>query len=358
MRILVTGGAGFIGSALVRFLIKETDNTVINVDKLTYAGSLSSLEVVLESERHVFIQDDICDRSSLREIFNKYMPEAVINMAAESHVDRSLDDPTPFVETNIVGTFNLIEEARRYWNLLDDNEKNRFRLVHVSTDEVFGDLGADGPPSLETSAYCPSSPYSASKSCADHLIGAWSRSYGIPAMVTRCTNNFGPYQYPEKLIPLMLLNALEGKALPVYGDGLQVRDWLFVEDHVKAIYMVLRYGKPSESYNISSDHQLTNMEMINELCDTLEQFVPSKAAGLGGYKGLIRRVEDRPGHDTRYALNSRKIKDEIGWCPRECFRSGLRKTVAWYLDNPEWCKGVQEATYQRQRLGLGFREVS
>lgn len=353
MKFLVTGGAGFIGSAVVRHIISNTQDTVINVDKLTYAGNLESLLSVSGNERYHFEQVDICHRAELDRIFKKYEPDIVMHLAAESHVDRSIDGPSAFIETNIVGTYTLLEAARTYWQGLDKKKRGDFRFHHVSTDEVYGDL--DGPESLftEETAYSPSSPYSASKASSDHLVRAWLRTYGLPTLLTNCSNNYGPYHFPEKLIPLMILNALEGKPLPVYGSGQQIRDWLYVEDHARALYLVACKGKIGETYNIGGHNEMANIDVVKTLCALLEELVPNKPDGVNNYEDLITYVEDRPGHDLRYAIDAGKIDKELGWKPEETFESGIRKTVQWYLDNQAWCEHVQDGSYQRDRLGEG-----
>lgn len=346
-KILVTGGAGFIGSALVRYLINETDHTVINVDKLTYAGNLESLKTIAESERYFFEQVDICDKTALQQIFITHQPQLVIHLAAESHVDRSITGPAAFIETNIVGTYTLLEVARHYWNDLADEVKPSFRFHHVSTDEVYGDLEGTTDLFTETTPYAPSSPYSASKASSDHLVRAWGRTYGLPIVVTNCSNNYGPYHFPEKLIPLMILNALEGKPLPVYGEGLQIRDWLYVEDHARALYTVLTKGKLGETYNIGGHNEKKNIEVVHALCELLEELVPNHPAGVERYTDLITYVKDRPGHDIRYAIDASKIADELGWKPKETFATGLRKTVQWYLSNSEWVEHVKSGSYRQ-----------
>ncbi|QLB17526.1 dTDP-glucose 4,6-dehydratase [Mannheimia varigena] len=338
LNILITGGAGFIGSALIRFLVEQTAHSVINMDKLTYASNSTSLETVQNSERYHFEQADICASGQISEIFCKYQPDAVMHLAAESHVDRSITGPADFIQTNIVGTYTLLEAAHEYWMNLPETRKSAFRFHHISTDEVFGDLPLTAELSKENSPYAPSSPYSASKASADHLVRAWYRTYGLPTIITNCSNNFGPYQYPEKLIPLMILNAVQGKALPIYGNGLQRRDWIFVEDHVRALYQVLTQGKVGETYNIGSHQEKTNIEVVSAICDLLEELVPNKPENVKYYVDLITYVQDRPGHDTRYAIDSSKIQKELGWQPQETFESGMRKTVEWYLDNPNFWK--------------------
>jgi len=357
VKILVTGGAGFIGSAIIRHIIQNTQDSVINLDNLTYAGNLESLIDVAESDRYVFEKVDICDGAELNRVFSKYKPDAVMHLAAESHVDRSIDGPAEFIQTNIVGTYTLLEAARSYWNTLPELPKDSFRFHHISTDEVYGDL--EGPEDLftEETPYAPSSPYSASKASSDHLVRAWLRTYGFPTVVTNCSNNYGPYHFPEKLIPLVILNALEGKSLPIYGKGNQVRDWLYVEDHARALYKVVSEGKVGETYNIGGHNEKQNIEVVHTICDLLEELVPdnihSKQSGnLEGFKGLISYVKDRPGHDIRYAIDASKIEKELGWAPEESFESGIRKTVKWYLENNKWVTHVQDGSYQRERLGV------
>lgn len=340
LNILITGGAGFIGSAVIRYIINYTQDAVINVDKLTYAGNLSSLNTISNSPRYRFEQVDIIDRTALERIFSQYQPDAVMHLAAESHVDRSIDRPSAFIETNILGTYTLLDIARTYWHNLPQQKKATFRFHHISTDEVYGDLTHYQPPFTEASPYAPSSPYSASKAASDHLVRAWHRSYGLPIIITNCSNNYGPFQFPEKLIPLMILNALKGKKLPIYGNGLQIRDWLFVEDHAYALYKVLTKGKVGETYNIGGNNEKTNLEVIYTLCELLEELVPNKPAGLNKYTDLMTFVADRPGHDIRYAIDATKIHNELGWKPQTSFESGMRKTVEWYLNNQEWWKHI------------------
>ena len=347
IKILVTGGAGFIGSAVIRHIIKHTTDSVVNVDALTYAGNLESLRDIEGNERYAFEKVDICDRSELERVFNEHQPDTVMHLAAESHVDRSIDGPAKFIETNIVGTYTLLEVARQYWNGMSASRKASFRFHHISTDEVYGDL--EGPEDLftEETSYAPSSPYSASKASSDHLVRAWKRTYGLPTLITNCSNNYGPYHFPEKLIPLMILNALEGKPLPVYGKGNQIRDWLYVEDHARALYLVATKGQIGETYNIGGHNEKPNIEVVRALCALLDELVPSKPEGVEQYADLITYVADRPGHDMRYAIDAGKIASELGWMPQETFESGIRKTVQWYLDNAEWVAHVRSGAYQQ-----------
>lgn len=353
MKILVTGGAGFIGSAVVRHIISNTSDAVVNVDKLTYAGNLESLSDVEDHERYAFVQADICDRAALDDIFRSHRPDAVMHLAAESHVDRSIDGPAAFIETNIVGTYTLLEATRAYWLSLDEAEKSRFRFHHISTDEVYGDLEGEDDLFTETTSYAPSSPYSASKASSDHLVRAWQRTYGLPTIVTNCSNNYGPYHFPEKLIPLMILNALEGKPLPVYGNGMQIRDWLYVEDHARALYRVVTTGEVGETYNIGGHNEKANIDVVKTICALLDERVPNKPEGVRQYQDLITYVKDRPGHDVRYAIDASKIARELDWKPQETFESGIRKTVEWYLTHREWWSRVQDGSYARERLGMG-----
>ena len=349
-RLLITGGAGFIGSALVRRIIRDASAQVMNVDKLTYAGNLDSLGDALGSPLHQHVLVDVCETTRIRTLFADFRPDAVIHLAAESHVDRSIDGPAEFVRTNILGTFTLLEEALRYWRQLPPERAAAFRFLHVSTDEVFGSLGAEGFFTEET-PYQPSSPYSASKAAADHLVRAWHRTYGLPVLTTNCSNNYGPCQFPEKLVPLMITRALAGQPLPVYGEGANVRDWLYVDDHADALLTVLARGRPGETYNVSGRNERTNLAVVRLLCALLDELAPDPAGRPR--EGLIEFVPDRPGHDLRYAIDARKIESELDWRPRETFESGLRRTVRWYLDNPAWCERVRTGAYRLERLGLG-----
>ena len=348
MRILVTGGAGFIGSALIRHLINDTDHEVLNLDKLTYAGNLESLRQVENDPRYRFLQADIGDQAAVSEALSSFQPDAIMHLAAESHVDRSIDGPAAFIQTNIVGTYALLEATRAYWSKLDEPRRQAFRFHHISTDEVYGDLHGVDDLFSETTPYAPSSPYSASKAASDHLVRAWQRTYGLPVLLTNCSNNYGPYHFPEKLIPLVILNALDGKPLPVYGNGQQVRDWLFVEDHARALLQVVTRGQIGETYNIGGHNEQKNLDVVHAICDLLDELQPRAA---GSYREQITFVSDRPGHDLRYAIDASKIARELGWTPAETFPSGLRKTVRWYLDNLDWCRRVQDGSYQRERLG-------
>ncbi|MHA6964328.1 dTDP-glucose 4,6-dehydratase [Zobellella denitrificans] len=342
--ILVTGGAGFIGSAVIRHIIRNTSDIAVNVDKLTYAGNLASLVGVADSPRYRFAHLDICDRAGLDELFTKHQPTAVMHLAAESHVDRSISGPAEFINTNIVGTYTLLEAARHYWNGLDNERKTAFRFHHISTDEVYGDLHGTDALFTETTPYAPSSPYSASKASSDHLVRAWQRTYGLPTLVTNCSNNYGPYHFPEKLIPLVTLNALEGNPLPIYGKGDQIRDWLYVEDHARALYQVVTEGKPGETYNIGGHNEKTNLEVVHAICRLLDELAPSR---FSPYASLITHVTDRPGHDLRYAIDAGKIERELGWKPFETFESGILKTVQWYLANQEWVNNVKSGAYRQ-----------
>ena len=348
MKILVTGGAGFIGSAVIREIITQTDFSVINLDKLTYAGNLENLSDISNSDRYVFERVDICNSEEVKRVFETHKPSAVMHLAAESHVDRSIDKPADFIETNVIGTYNLLNISLQYWKSLDTKSKQQFKFHHISTDEVYGDLPAD--PSVlftEETAYAPSSPYSATKASSDHLVRAWNKTYGLPTLITNCSNNYGPYHFPEKLIPLMILNALDGKPLPVYGDGNQIRDWLYVEDHARALLQVLTKGEVGSTYNIGGHNEKRNIEVVTTLCELLDELAPREHS----YKHLITFVKDRPGHDLRYAIDASKIEKELGWRPLETFETGLRKTVLWYLGHLGWCERVHNSSYQRERLG-------
>jgi len=346
MKLLITGGAGFIGSAVIRHIINNTQDHVVNVDSLTYAGNLESLTTVVADDRYSFEPVNICDRAELDRVFLQHQPGLVMHLAAESHVDRSIDGPAAFIETNIVGTYTLLEATRLYWQSLSESRQSAFRFHHVSTDEVYGDL--DGPEDLftEETAYAPSSPYSASKASSDHLVRAWFRTYDLPALITNCSNNYGPYHFPEKLIPLIILNALEGKPLPVYGDGMQIRDWLYVEDHARALYLVATQGKVGETYNIGGHNEMANIDVIKTLCTLLEELVPDRPDKVESYFDLVTFVKDRPGHDVRYAIDASKIERELGWTPAETFDSGIRKTVEWYLGNDDWVKNITTGAYR------------
>ncbi|PHR49455.1 dTDP-glucose 4,6-dehydratase [Cycloclasticus sp.] len=344
--ILVTGGAGFIGSAVIRHLINDTDFNVINVDKLTYAGNLESLNSVSNNNRYTFEQVDICDALEIRRVFKQHQPDIVMHLAAESHVDRSIDGPGEFIQTNIVGTYNLLEQARHYWTTLEQSKKTGFRFHHISTDEVYGDLEGTDDLFTEETPYAPSSPYSASKASSDHLVRAWQRTFEFPALITNCSNNYGPYHFPEKLIPLVILNALAGKPLPVYGKGNQIRDWLYVDDHARALVLVATKGVLNETYNIGGHNEMQNIDVVLNICDLLEELAPNKPTNVGSYKDLITYVTDRAGHDIRYAIDASKIQNELGWTPQETFKSGLRKTVQWYLNNQTWCNHVLDGSYK------------
>ncbi|MAK42573.1 MAG: dTDP-glucose 4,6-dehydratase [Spongiibacter sp.] len=355
-KILVTGGAGFIGSAVVRHILTNTSHSVVNVDALTYAGNLESIPAELHSERYVFEHADICDGVAMARLFAEHQPDAVMHLAAESHVDRSITGPGAFIQTNIVGTYTLLDAALHYWRGLDEARKAAFRFHHISTDEVYGDLEGTNDLFLETTPYAPSSPYSASKAGSDHLVRAWHRTYGLPVLITNCSNNYGPYHFPEKLIPHVILNALAGKPLPVYGNGQQIRDWLYVEDHARALFKVVTEGEVGETYNIGGHNEKQNIDVVRTLCALLEELAPdnpnSIASGReGGFASLITFVTDRPGHDARYAIDAGKIERELGWVPEETFDTGLRKTVQWYLDNESWWQRVLSGDYQLARLG-------
>ncbi|MWP62873.1 dTDP-glucose 4,6-dehydratase [Gilliamella sp. Pas-s25] len=352
MKILITGGAGFIGSAVVRHIIKYTDDEILVIDKLTYAGNLESLDSVLKSDRFHFKQINICDRNSLNSVMASFCPDVIMHLAAESHVDRSIDNPSAFIETNIVGTYTLLEAALAYWQTLDKGKQASFRFHHISTDEVYGDLHGTDALFTEKTPYSPSSPYSASKASSDHLVRAWHRTFGLPIVVTNCSNNYGPYHFPEKLIPLMILNALEGKHLPIYGDGQQVRDWLYVEDHARALYLVATRARVGETYNIGGHNEQKNIDVVNLICDLLQELVPNKPHNIKNYRDLITHVSDRPGHDQRYAIDASKIYQDLGWKPQETFESGMRKTVNWYLTNKSWCEHIKDGSYARSRQGI------
>jgi dTDP-glucose 4,6-dehydratase len=355
--ILITGGAGFIGSAVVRHIIENTNDSVVNVDCLTYAGNVESIATVSDNERYHFVQENICDAQAMADVFEKYQPDAVMHLAAESHVDRSIDGPADFMQTNIIGTFTLLEAARNYWSNLPEEKKQAFRFHHISTDEVYGDLEGTDDLFTEETAYEPSSPYSASKASSDHLVRAWLRTYGLPTIVTNCSNNYGPYHFPEKLIPHIILNALSAKPLPVYGDGSQIRDWLYVEDHARALYKVVTEGEVGETYNIGGHNEKKNIEVVETLCSILDELKPIadnpafSSSSMSHYKELITFVTDRPGHDVRYAIDASKIERELGWVPEESFETGIRKTVEWYLNNENWWQRVLSGEYQLERIG-------
>jgi dTDP-glucose 4,6-dehydratase len=346
MTFLVTGGAGFIGSAVVRELINNTQHNVINLDKLTYAGNLESLQEIENNKRYTFIQADICDADKMDAVLEEFKPDIIMHLAAESHVDRSIDGPAEFIQTNIVGTFNLLNSAKKYWSALSNELKSQFRFHHISTDEVYGDLDGTDDLFTETTSYSPSSPYSASKASSDHLVRAWYRTYYLPVVITNCSNNYGPFHFPEKLIPLVILNAKEGKPLPVYGDGSQIRDWLYVDDHARALYKVVTEGKNGETYNIGGHNEKTNIEVIYAICDILETLLPKKPDGIKHYRDLIIHVTDRPGHDIRYAIDASKIQKELNWTPTESFETGIKKTVEWYINNPIWVENVRSGNYK------------
>ena len=345
--VLVTGGAGFIGSAVIRHLMSDEDYRVVNVDKLTYAGNLESLASISGHSRYSFEQVDICDAAEIQRVLAQYQPDIIMHLAAESHVDRSIDGPAEFIHTNIIGTYTLLEQARQYWLTLGEVKKSGFRFHHVSTDEVYGDLEGTDELFTESTPYAPSSPYSASKASSDHLVRAWHRTFGFPTMITNCSNNYGPYHFPEKLIPLVILNALAGKPLPVYGRGDQIRDWLYVEDHARALVLVATTGAIGETYNIGGHNEMQNIEVVKTICQLLEELAPEKPAGVEQYQDLISYVADRAGHDVRYAIDASKIQQELNWTPLETFESGIRKTVQWYLANQAWCEHVLDGSYQQ-----------
>ena len=351
MKILITGGAGFIGSALVRHIISETPYSIINVDKLTYAGNLDSLNDVALNQKYVFEQADICDPVQISKIFMKHKPNVVMHLAAESHVDRSIEGPYEFINTNIIGTYNLLESSRIYYEDLNQIDKSKFIFHHISTDEVYGDLSNNNDFFTEDTPYSPSSPYSATKASSDHLVRAWGRTFNLPTIITNCSNNYGPFHFPEKLIPHIILNAIQGKTLPVYGNGLQIRDWLYVDDHARALLKVITEGKIGETYNIGGNNEKKNIDVVKNICSLLDELAPQKPSGILHYHELISFVEDRPGHDQRYAIDASKIYNDLGWKPEETFESGIRKTVLWYLENKSWWERVLNGDYQLQRLG-------
>ena len=353
--ILVTGGAGFIGSALIRHIIKNTEHSILNTDKLTYSGNLQSLESIELSKNYIFEQVDICNKNELQRVFEVNQPDIIMHLAAESHVDRSIDGPGDFIQTNIVGTFTLLEQSKNYWQSLKGNKKENFRFLHVSTDEVYGDLGDTTEFFSEDTPYDPSSPYSASKASSDHLVRAWYRTYDLPVLITNCSNNYGPCQFPEKLIPHVILNALEGKNLPIYGDGKQIRDWLYVDDHVLALINIAINGNVGETYNIGGNNEVQNIEVVRKICSILDGLVPNQLNGISSFGELITYVKDRPGHDVRYAINANKINKDLGWEPQEDFESGIRKTVEWYLNNKIWCENIQNGSYKFERLGVNLK---
>ena len=349
---MITGGAGFIGSAVIRHIIDYTNHSVVNVDKLTYAGNLESLESIESDVRHTFEKIDICDVDEIKRVFNEHQPDIVMHLAAESHVDRSIDSPGEFMQTNIIGTYTLLEQARKYWLNLSGDKKVEFRFHHVSTDEVYGDLEGVEDLFTEQTSYAPSSPYSASKASSDHLVRAWWRTFRLPILITNCSNNYGPYQFPEKLIPLIILNALEGKELPIYGDGKQIRDWLYVDDHARALLHTALNGKISETYNIGGHNEMQNIDVVKTVCSILDELRPSQLGGISKYSQLITYVGDRAGHDVRYAIDASKIENELNWTPDETFSTGIKKTVEWYLSHQIWCDHVKDGSYQGERLGV------
>jgi len=351
-KLLITGGAGFIGSAVIRHVINNTSHSIVNVDKLTYAGHLESLAAVESDVRYAFEQVDICNATQIKRVFRDYQPDIVMHLAAESHVDRSIDGPGEFIQTNIVGTYVLLEEARSYWSNLDHDKKASFRFHHVSTDEVYGDLKGTDDLFTEKTSYAPSSPYSATKASSDHLVRAWQRTFKLPTLITNCSNNYGPYQFPEKLIPLIIQNALEGRALPIFGDGKQIRDWLYVDDHARALLHVALTGEVGETYNIGGHNEIQNIDVVRVVCNILDELVPSKFDEIDRYEQLITYVGDRAGHDVRYAIDATKISDKLNWTPKETFTTGIKKTIVWYLDNSTWCDCVKNSSYQGERLGL------
>ncbi len=351
-KIIVTGGSGFIGSALVRHIIKNTKNIVVNVDKLTYASNNASLTSVETNSRYFFENVDICNAKEIKRIIKEQQPDIIMHLAAETHVDRSIDSPHEFIQSNIIGTYNLLEEARKYWSSLDDKKMNDFIFHHVSTDEVYGDLVETNNFFTESTPYKPNSPYSASKASADHLVRAWQNTFGLPTLITNCSNNYGPYQYPEKFIPLIIMRALEGRELPIYGDGMQIRDWLHVDDHAKALLKVVESGKINETYNIGGHNELKNIDVVKIICRYLDELKPSKYSNIEKYEQLIKHVQDRPGHDRRYAIDALKIYEHLQWKPEETFTSGIKKTIIWYLENMDWCRAVADRNYHGERLGV------
>ena len=355
VKYLITGGAGFIGSAVIRYLVNDLSCEVVNLDKLTYAGNLDSLAEVVDSPNYIFEKVDVCDLEGVQRVFEQHHPDKIMHLAAESHVDRSIDVPAEFIQTNIVGTFVMLQVALQYWLKLPEVKKEAFRFHHISTDEVYGDLEGADDLFTETTSYAPSSPYAASKASSDHLVRAWNRTYGLPMVITNCSNNYGPYQFPEKLVPLVIINAIGGKALPVYGTGNQIRDWLHVEDHARALVRVAKEGIDGETYNIGGHNEKTNLEVVKEICRTLDELLPNHPSGVERYEDLVVYVADRPGHDVRYAIDASKVERELNWCPVESFETGIRKTVEWYLNNKTWWQRVQDGGYQGERLGLGVK---
>ncbi len=353
-KILITGGAGFIGSAVIREIINKTDHNVVNIDKLTYAGNLESLSEIENDSRYTFIKLDICEEDELSKVFKEQKPDIVMHLAAETHVDRSIDSPSAFIQTNIIGTYNLLEVSKKYWLGLDDSKKESFKFHHISTDEVYGDLGETNNLFTEETSYSPSSPYSAAKASSDHLVRAWNRTFKLPTLITNCSNNYGSFQFPEKLIPLVILSALEGKPLPIYGDGKQIRDWLFVDDHARALLQVALLGKVGETYNIGGHNQLKNIDVVKTICGILDELAPSKINKINKYEELITFTTDRAGHDKKYAIDASKIANELNWMPIETFESGIRKTIQWYLKNKVWCDRVKDGSYYGERLGLNI----
>ncbi|VAW76734.1 dTDP-glucose 4,6-dehydratase [hydrothermal vent metagenome] len=353
MKFLVTGGAGFIGSAVIRHLINDLGFEVVNIDKLTYAGNLESLRDIENSPKYIFEKIDVCDSEKMLRVMQQYQPDKIMHLAAESHVDRSIDGPADFIQTNIVGTYIMLDVARQFWASLPEHKKTEFRFHHISTDEVYGDLDGADDLFTEDTSYAPSSPYSASKASSDHLVRAWHRTYGLPIIITNCSNNYGPYQFPEKLVPLVILNAISGKPIPIYGQGNQTRDWLHVEDHARALVKVVLEGNDGETYNIGGHNEKTNLEVVTAICRILDEIIPIDRGEFNMYEQLITYVKDRPGHDMRYAIDAAKIDKELDWRPEESFETGIRKTITWYLNNKSWWERVQSGKYQGERLGLG-----